>query len=234
MAETQVEKHPHIPARHIIDRIVLGGSDGVFEGVATTSALNGAGVDFRTIIIAGLAFAVAGALSMFFSNYLSRKSELDALRIDVKRERMEIETEPEEERKELEQLLQKEGYGRREIDVIMGRLVKDKELWLRAQLRHELHLHMDELSSDPWRRSAPAGAAFLFLALLALVPYLFGVSRQQALVVSVSLSLTALFALSSRVYSPAHFSPKAGLESAAIGAVAAVLLYGVGLVVSAL
>jgi len=231
---TQVEKHPHLPGRHIIDRVVLGGSDGVIEGVATTSALNGAGVDFRTILIAGFAFAVAGALSMFFSSYLSRRSELGALRIDIERERMEIETEPEEERKELEDLLKKEGCQQKERDVIMSRLVKDKEMWLRAQLRHELHLHLDELNSDPLRRSAPAGVAFLLLALLALVPYLFNPSRREALIVSASLSLAALFALSSRAYTPRHFSLRAGLESAATGGLAAILLYAAGVFVSAL
>lgn len=73
-----------------------------------TAALNGAGVAFRTILIAGFAFALAGGISMFFSSYLSSRSEMDLLRIDVRRERMEIETEPEEEKAELEELLKKE------------------------------------------------------------------------------------------------------------------------------
>lgn len=76
--------------------------------MAMTAALNGAGVAFRTILIAGFAFALAGGISMFFSSYLSSRSEMDLLRIDVRRERMEIETEPEEEKAELEELLKKE------------------------------------------------------------------------------------------------------------------------------
>jgi len=202
--------------------------------VAATSALNGAGVDFRTILVAGLAFAVAGGISMFFSSYLSRRSEIDSLKVDIKREKMEIETEPEEERRELEGLLGTEGYTEEEIAVIMNRLTKNKDMWLKAQLRHELHLHTEELSSSPLRRSIPVGAAFFVLALPSLVPYVFRIARIDALLASAALSLVSLFALGSKVYTLRHFSLRGGTESAAIGAVAASLLYALGLLIGAL
>ncbi|MGD1055633.1 MAG: VIT1/CCC1 transporter family protein, partial [Nitrososphaerales archaeon] len=168
LPENLQEKHPHIPARRVLDRVVLGGSDGAIEALAMTAALNGAAVSFRTILIAGFAFAVAGGLSMFFSSYLSSRSEMDLLRIDVRRERMEIETEPEEEKTELEELLKKEGFNQKEVDVIMGRLVKDKELWLKTQLIHELRLHMEDLATNQLVRPGSAGIAFFILALVAL------------------------------------------------------------------
>jgi len=231
-AEDQ-EKHPHLHARHLVDRIVLGGSDGVIESVAATAGLNGVGADFRTILLAGLAFAFAGAISIFFSSYLSRRSELDTLKIDMARERMEIETEPEEERKELEQLLKKEGYNQREVDVIMGRLSKDKELWLRAQLRHELHLDIDALLSNPLAISAPAGGAFVLFAFIPLLPYLLILGHFSALLLSATLSLVALFILgASKLVTVTRLSWKAGLESAAIGGLALTALYMVGMAVA--
>jgi VIT1/CCC1 family predicted Fe2+/Mn2+ transporter len=211
---------------------VLGGSDGAIECLAMTAALNGAGVSFRTILLAGFAFSVAGALSMFFSNYLSARAEIDSLRIDMEREKMEIETEPEEEKGEMEQLLRKEGYGQKEIDVIMARLVKDKEMWLREQLRHELHLHIEDLETDPVSKSLSAGLAFFLLALVALCPYAVGLQHVAALAWSAALSLLALFMLGSKAFTLRNFTPKAGLESAAIGAIAGGLLYAVGLLVS--
>jgi VIT1/CCC1 family predicted Fe2+/Mn2+ transporter len=228
------EKHPHIPARRVLDRIVLGGSDGAIEAVAMTAALNGAGVAFHTILIAGLAFAVAGGLSMFFSSYLSSRSEMDLLRIDVRREQMEIETEPEEEKAELEELLKKEGYDQKEVDVIIGRLVKDKELWLKTQLSHELRLHMEDLATNQLVRPGSAGIAFFVLALVALSPYKFTSNYLPALLLSVVFSLTALFVLASRVFTLSHFNLRAGLESAAVGAVAAGFLYALGLIISSL
>jgi vacuolar iron transporter family protein len=215
-----------------LDRIVLGGSDGAMESVAMTAALNGAGLAFGTILIAGLAFAAAGALSMFFSSYLSSRSELEALRTDVQRERMEIETEPEEEKAELEDLLRKEGYDQEEIDVIMSKLVKNKEMWLREQLSRELRVHMEDLKSGLLGRPSAAGLSFLSLALLVVAPYGILSGHVLALAASVGLSLLALFCLGSRIFLRGHFKPLAGLESAAVGAAAAGLLYGLGLLIS--
>lgn len=235
MVQKYEERHPHIPARHLVDRIVLGGSDGIIENIAATAALNGAGADFGTIILAGLAFAFAGAFSMFFSNYLSRRSELDSLRIDVERERMEIETEPEEEREELEDLLRKEGYKQEEVDVIMSRLTKDKDMWLRAQLRHELHLHLDELHSSPFTKSIPAGIAFLLGALIPVIPYATSFSHISALILSILLSLAFLFFLgASNLFYIEHFNAKRGFESALVGGFAAFLLYIIGRAISIL
>jgi VIT1/CCC1 family predicted Fe2+/Mn2+ transporter len=206
----------------------------MIESLAMTSALNGAGVALRTIIIAGSAFAVAGALSMFFSSYLSAKTEKDSLKIDIEREKMEIETEPEEEKGELERLLKKEGYGQEEVDVIMEKLVKDKEMWLREQLTHELHLNVEDLATNIVGRAASAGVAFLLFALVALAPYPLGLSHLPALEASATLSFVALFVLGSKIFTLRHFIPRAGLESAAIGVLAAALLYGFGLFVSGL
>lgn len=234
MQENQAEKHPHIPARRVIDRIVLGGSDGAIEGVSLTAALDGAALGSRTILLAGLAFAVAGGLSMFFSSYLSSRSELNSLRIDIQREKMEIETEPEEERKELEELLKSEGYAQKEVDVIMGRLLKDKAMWLREQLRRELRLHVEDLQEDLLSKPAAAGLAFVGLALFAVTPYGLVQGRLVAVASSLVLTLTALFVLSSRAFIPRNFNPKAGLESVLIGSFAASVLFILGLAVSTL
>ena len=230
----QSEKHPHIPARAILDRIVLGGSDGAMEGLATTAALNGAGVSFGTITLAGLAFAVAGALSMFFSSYLSRRSEINSLKIDLARERMEIDTEPEEERSEMKMLLKEDGYDDAEVEVIMKRLEKDKDLWLKEMLRRELKVSPEDVEGGTFTRPAFAGMAFFLLALLAVAPYALSLARGSALIASVTMSIVALFALGSRAFIPRTFRPVAGLESALVGCAAGGLLYLVGILISKL
>lgn len=199
-----------------------------------TSALNGAGLGYGTIALAGVAFSLSGALSMFFSSYLSRRSELKSLKIDMTRERMEIETEPEEEKAEMRQLLKKDGYDDKEVEVIMERLIKDKDLWLREMLRRELQLNAEDATADRLTKPLSAGVAFLLLALLAVSPYVLAIPRFDALVGSVSLSLAALFVLGSRAFVPRSFDPGAGLESALVGALAGLLLYLVGVFVSAI
>ena len=211
---------------------MLGGSDGAIEGLALTSALNGAGVGNATIALAGLAFALAGAISMFFSSYLSRRSELKSLEIDMAREKMEIETEPEEEKSEMRTLLKKDGYSDREVEVIIRRLVQDKDLWLKEMLSRELRVNIEEGSANSVARPVAAGVSFLVLALLAVSPYAFAIPRYDALLASVTLSLVALFTLGSRVFVPRSFELRSGLESVLVGAVAGGLLYVVGAAVS--
>jgi len=226
------EKHPHIPARNVLDRIILGGSDGAIEGLATTSALNGAGVGSGTIALAGFAFAVAGAIAMFFSSFLSRRSELRSLQIDINREMMEIETEPEEEQGEMRELLKKDGYDAQEVEVILQRLMENRNLFLKEMLRRELGVNVEDVGSDPFVRPLFAGITFLLLALLAVSPYAFPLPRADALLTSVSVSLAALFALGSRAFVPKNFNFRAGVESALVGGAAAGLLYLIGIAVS--
>ena len=197
--------------------------------MALISALNGAAVASETIVLAGVSFAVAGAISMFFSFYLSRRSEIQSLRTDISRESMEIETEPEEETAEMRDLLTQDGYQEKEIEVILQRLQKDKTLWLREMLRRELRVNIEDAAVLSWRRPLSAGVAFLLLALLAVLPYGLSVPRTTALMASISLSLVALFSLGSRVFLPRNFRPVGGFESALVGAGAAVLLYALGL-----
>ena len=169
---------------------------------------------------------------MFFSSYLSRRSELKSLKIDMSRERMEIETEPEEEKGEMRELLRSDGYGEREVEVIMERLVSDKELWLKEMLRRELRLNVEDVNADRLLKPLSAGVAFLLLALLAVSPYTFAIPRLEALVASVLFSLAALFSLGSRAFLPRSFDPATGLEYALVGALAGLLLYLVGVFVS--
>lgn len=229
---TQSEKHPHIPARKLLDRVILGGSDGAIEGLAMTAALNGANVGFATIAVAGLAFAIAGALSMFFSNYLSRRSELASLEIDIARERMEIETEPEEEKSEMEDLLKKDGYNDEEVRVILRRLSQNKDLWLKEMLNRELRINAEDVRSGHLGEPEAAGVAFFLMGVLTVVPYLFGITRPEALIASAGLSVVALFALGSRVFVPRSFKPMEGMRSALVGAGAGGLLYLVGILLS--
>jgi len=232
MGEADKEKHPHIPARNVLDRIILGGSDGAIEGLATTSALNGAGVGSGTIALAGLAFALAGAISMFFSSYLSRRSELRSLQIDIDRERMEIETEPEEEQGEMRELLRKDGYDAEEVELIIKRLTRNKDLFLKEMLRRELGVNVEEIGSDPFVWPLFAGVTFLLMALLAVSPYAFTLQRADAQLASMALSLAALFTLGSRAFVPRNFKIKGGVESALVGGGAACLLYLIGAAIS--
>jgi len=221
-----VEKHPHIEGRAFAGWALLGAADGLIEAMAATLALNMAGVEYRAIIIAGLALAIGGALSLFQSSYLSARLELDLMRLDVQRERMEIDTEPEEERRELEELLREEGYSPKEVDVIVKRVTSDRELWLRTQLLHELHLHMDELRRSPLREGALAGASFFIASALLVTPYALAAPRRQALLGTALAPLLALFIMGATGLLSRHaYSFRRGILTALTGGIVAGVVF---------
>ena len=95
-----------------------------------------------------------------------------------------------------------------------------------------MHLHTEDLNSFTLSRPASAGIAFFLLALVAMIPYLLNVGRVAAQAASVGVSLVALFALGSKLFTLKHVSLKGGVESAGIGALAAAVLYAAGLLIS--
>src|SRR5438309_7418268 len=80
---------------------VLGANDGIVStaslvlGVAASQATRG------SVLVAGLAGLVAGAMSMAAGEYVSVHSQADTEKADLERERMEIEADDKGEHKEL-------------------------------------------------------------------------------------------------------------------------------------
>ena len=107
----------------------------------------------------------------------------------------------------------------------MGRVTADKELWLRVQLRLELHKNAGDVNVNPLRGAGPAGLLFFLGAALPLLPYLLRWEAMHALLASVTLALTTLFLLGGTKFTTVkEIDVRAGLEDAAIGGFAAILL----------
>jgi VIT1/CCC1 family predicted Fe2+/Mn2+ transporter len=88
---------------------VLGANDGIVStaslivGVAAAQSSRGA------VLIAGVAGLVAGAMSMAAGEYVSVSSQSDTEKADLAREQRELETTPERELRELEQIYMSRG-----------------------------------------------------------------------------------------------------------------------------
>ncbi len=107
---------PH-SERHLIHRVgwlrasVLGANDGI---VSTASLIVGvaAGADSaHTILLAGTAGLVAGAMSMAAGEYISVSSQSDTEAADLAREREELATQPEAELRELAGIYEARGLS---------------------------------------------------------------------------------------------------------------------------
>lgn len=230
-ASPHEELHEHIRGRGIISNIALGLSDGLVTNIAFLAGFAGAVSPSGIVIVrlAGISAMLAGAVSMFFGGVLAARSELDLFKADARRESLEIENEPEEERAELRAFYLEKGLTQEEADMVVGRITSDKKKWLKDILAHELHIHEEELKS-PVRTGASIGLAFLAGAFVPLLPYLVIGNLSEAIPSSIFLSLIFLFFAGSwkgRIVGKGLW--KSGTEMLLVGAVASLALYIIGI-----
>ena len=97
---------PHFET-HTVRRIgwlraaVLGANDGIVSAASLVLGVAAAGGSSKSIVIAGVAGLVAGAMAMAAGEYVSVSSQADAERADLDRERQELSADPEQEHREM-------------------------------------------------------------------------------------------------------------------------------------
>ncbi len=124
---------------------VLGANDGIVSVAGIVMGFAGATSHRQTILFAGIAGLVAGALSMAAGEYVSVSSQRDTERALIRKERRELAEEPEEELAELAELYRRKGLSPDLAEQVAHELTgKDA---LRAHLDIELGIDPDELSS---------------------------------------------------------------------------------------
>ncbi|HUI00147.1 MAG TPA: VIT1/CCC1 transporter family protein [Nitrososphaerales archaeon] len=226
--DSPVEKHPHIAGRGLISSSALGLADGLITNLAFLTGFSGAVSGDALIRFAGLAAMLAGSVSMFFGGVLSARSEVDLFRADAAREAYELENETDEEVWELKKIYLDKGLTEKEADTVVERLLTNKDKFLEDMLVNELHIHRHSLQS-PWRLGGVIGLSFLVGALVPLAPYYLVSPKSSAVAASVVLSLAFLFAAGEWKGRIVKRKPlRSGMETLAIGALAAGLLYLIG------
>lgn len=80
---------------------VLGANDGIVSTASLVLGVAAAGANTASIMIAGVAGLVAGAMSMAAGEYVSVSSQADTERADLDRERKELAAHPKQEQKEM-------------------------------------------------------------------------------------------------------------------------------------
>ncbi|MDP4199839.1 MAG: VIT family protein [Bacteroidota bacterium] len=145
---------------------VLGANDGILStaslvvGVAASHAARG------SILIAGVAGLVAGAMSMAAGEYVSVSSQSDTEEADLKVEKKEIAVHNEFEHQELANI-----YVGRGLDPVLAKQVAEELMAhdaLGAHARDELGIN-DMVKPRPVQAAAASGASFLAGAALPLV-----------------------------------------------------------------
>lgn len=151
---------------------VLGANDGIVSTASLIVGVAAAEASRNSVLVAGMAGLVAGAMSMAAGEYVSVSSQADTERADMDRERRELATDPDGEHSELAAIYTARGLDEKLArQVAMQLTAKDA---IGAHARDELGIS-DTLSARPIQAAfASAGSftvgAFLPLGLVLLVP----------------------------------------------------------------
>ena len=215
-----------------IREVVFGAQDGVLSTAVLVTAVAAGVSDTTTIIIAGLAAALAGMISMGTGSYLGSKAQRDVYWAEIEKEAKELEENPAEELAELVFIFHQQGLNYRQAREMADHISSDKDLWLRTLVEKELGINPDLLQS-PVKDGLTMAGAFIAGAAVPLVPYLLAaadiIDRGPAIVASVVAALTGLFLIGLGKGRLIQKSPLLqGLEVLVIGATASGIGYLLG------
>ncbi len=183
---------PHLSGRsNWLRAAVLGANDGIVSTASLLLGVAASGASRAAIITAGIAGAVAGALSMAAGEYVSVSSQRDAERADLDVERRELREDPAGELHELTSIYERRGLSPELAAQIAEALTAQDAL--QAHARDELGLDEERLARPlqaAWASalSFSVGAALPLLA-IAIAP---SSARTVVAVVATLLALTGL------------------------------------------
>ena len=217
--------------RHRTDRIgwlraaVLGANDGIVSTASLVLGVAAAGASSKSILVAGVAGLVAGAMSMAAGEYVSVSSQADTERADLNRERQELATAPESEHKELAGIYVQRGLDAGLAAEVATQLMAHDALG--AHMRDELGIS-ETMTARPIQAGLASAATFAVGAAMPLLVALLAPASATLWAVSVTslLFLTILGSLAARAGGASVL--KAAARVTFWGALAMALTAGVG------
>ena len=149
---------------------VFGVSDGLVSNVSLILGFAGSGVDNSVVRLAGLAGAVAGAISMAAGEWVSVTSQNDLIRRELDVERRELEHNTQAETDELAAIYVSHGIEPERAAAAAADVMKNSEVALGVHAREELGVAPDDLPSAA-SAAVLSFLCFIFGAFLPLGPF---------------------------------------------------------------
>jgi VIT1/CCC1 family predicted Fe2+/Mn2+ transporter len=211
-----------------ISGAIYGANDGLAAVFGIVAGVSGATNGSSAVLTAGLAGAIASALSMATGAFLAERSELEVAAANVEREREEIAEHPEEEKEELSLFYQLKGIDEKTADELAERMSQHPDAMLQA-------LSAEEFGASPGdggnavEAAAAAGISTGLGAIVPVIPFMV-TTGSAAIIAAAVVSLVAHFlvgAAKSLVTLRSWWS--AGLEMTLAGVIVGGATYLVGL-----
>jgi VIT1/CCC1 family predicted Fe2+/Mn2+ transporter len=219
------------PPPSYLHDFIYGAIDGTVTTFAVVSGVAGADLGASVVIILGGANLIADGFSMAVSNYLGARAERQQRELARHEEERHIRLVPEGEREEIRQIFAAKGFAGEDLERVVEVITSDPERWADTMMSEELGYGSNP--PNELRAAATTFVAFLTVGFLPLAAFVYDLvvpgGLEGAFVWSAVLTGVAFFAvgsLKSRFVEQLWW--RSGLETLAVGGVAAVLAYAVG------
>jgi VIT1/CCC1 family predicted Fe2+/Mn2+ transporter len=188
-ATQHVERH--FTASELVRDIVIGMSDGLTVPFALAAGLSGAQNNPHIVVIAGLAEIAAGSIAMGLGGYLAAKGDAEHYEHELAREWREVKERPEDEAREVAEVLEAYGLSPHETAPVVAALRERHQDWVDFMMRFELGLEKPEPSRA---RNSALTIALSYIAggIIPLSPYMLVASNTEGFHISVLVTLVAL------------------------------------------
>lgn len=204
---------------------VLGANDGIVSVAGIVAGVAGATDHIFTIMTAGIAGLVAGALSMAAGEYVSVSSQRDSERALLKKEAAELRDYPEEEFEELTQIYEHKGLKRSTAELV-ARELTDHDAYA-AHIDAELNIDPDDLN-NPWAAAFASALAFLAGAVIPLLAVVLSPDTVRIYVIFVSVVIALIITGVLSALAGGSSKRLATLRVVIGGILAMVVTYGIG------
>ena len=204
---------------------VYGGIDGTVTTFAIMAGVVGASLSASVVVILGVANLLADGFSMAAANYTGTKAEHDEYEQLRHMEERHIALAPEGEREEIRQIFQAKGFEGEALETAVGVITNHRERWIDTMMAEEHG--MPAAIRSPLKAAIMTFVSFVLCGAVPLVPYALMLPNPE--LPSAIMAGATFFGIGSlrSKWSPAPWW-RAGLETLAIGMLAASVAYFVG------
>jgi VIT1/CCC1 family predicted Fe2+/Mn2+ transporter len=220
-----IEKH--FEATETVRDIVIGMADGLTVPFALAAGLSGTVSAANIVVIAGLAEIAAGSIAMGLGGYLAARTDLEHYISELKREWRETKELPDQEAEEVAGMFRQFEMSDAQVAPVVDAIRADRKRWVDFMMRFELGLERPD-PKRARRSAATIAASYVLGGLVPLLPYMIVASISTALLLSVSVTLVALFAFG---YVKGRFTGlpplRGAIQTTVIGGLAAGAAFGI-------
>lgn len=207
---------------------VLGGNDGLVSNFSLVMGIAGATGGQSEVLLTGLAGLLAGALSMALGEWISVKSSQELYENQMQLEMEELQTNPEDEAKELALIYASKGIPAEQANQMAQAILADKDKAHEVLVKEELGINPEDLKGSAMEAAITSFVLFAIGAIIPVIPFFF-FGGVKGILFSAILSAAGLFIIGAAI---TLFTGRSiwfsGFRQVTFGLAAAAVTFGIG------